>query len=102
VERHCWPGDGTESVILFSNPASRADRVNMTVRASFDEGETWSAGRVLHAGPSAYSDLAVLTAGDIACLYEAGSTHPYESIVFARFPLTSLKQQEHTGDTSAD
>jgi len=60
------------------------------VRASYDEGQTWTASRVLYAGPSAYSDLAVLTNGEIACLYEAGQTHPYESIVFAGFPLQSL------------
>ena len=62
----------------------------MTVRASFDEGRSWTAQRVLHTGPSHYSDLAVLPDGEIACLYEAGLTRPYESIVFARFPLTSL------------
>jgi len=45
---------------------------------------------VLHAGPSAYSDLAVLPNGEIACFYEAGETNPYESIVFVRFPLSSL------------
>ncbi len=77
-------------VILFSNPASRNGRVKMTVRASFDEGQTWTHSRVLHTGPSAYSDLAVLANGEIACLYEAGDQHPYESITFARFPLESL------------
>jgi sialidase-1 len=81
-------------VILFSNPASRDRRVNMTVRASFDEGQTWTASRVLHAGPSAYSDLAVLADGEIGCLYEAGQAHPYESIVFAGFPLLSLDGPE--------
>ena len=63
----------------------------MTVRASFDEGQSWAASRVLYAGPSAYSDLAVLSDGEIACLYEAGEAHPYESIVFARFPFSSLE-----------
>jgi sialidase-1 len=49
---------------------------------------------VLHAGPSAYSDLAVLANGEIGCLYEAGRTHAYESIVFAGFPLLSLERPE--------
>ncbi len=90
IERHSWPGDGSSSVILFSNPASQEGRVNMTVRASFDEGQTWGAARVLYAGPSAYSDLATLAGDAFACLYEAGQTQPYESIVFARVPLQSL------------
>ena len=72
IERYRWPTTGQRGVILFSNPASQTGRVNMTLRASFDEGQTWTAWRVLHAGPSAYSDLAVLPGGDIAVLYEAG------------------------------
>lgn len=90
VERFARPSETGGSAILFSNPASADGRVNMTVRASFDEGHTWSASRVLHAGPSAYSDLAVLADGRIACLYEAGHSQPYEWIVFAGFPLESL------------
>lgn len=83
IERYRWPTAETASVILFSNPASESGRVNMTLRASLDEGQTWPASRVLHSGPSAYSDLAVLANGAIACLYEAGQSHPYESIVLA-------------------
>ena len=98
IERYRWPGErsgeGSKGAILFSNPASREGRVNMTVRASFDEGQTWAASRVLHAGPSAYSDLAVLAQGDVGCLYEAGHDHPYESIVFAAFPLDLLARPE--------
>jgi len=90
IERFSWPGAESQSVILFSNPASQSGRVNLTVRASFDEGQTWPASRVLHAGPSAYSDLAVLADGQAACLYEAGQNSAYESIVFAVFPLPSL------------
>lgn len=69
--------------LYFSNPAHKDKRVNMSVRASFDEGGTWPVNKVLHEGPSAYSDLAVLKNGNIACFYEAGDEHPYESIVFA-------------------
>jgi sialidase-1 len=92
--RASWGADGNRSTLLFSNPASREGRVNMTVRASFDEGQTWPVSRVLHSGPSAYSDLASLTSEQAACLYEAGQSHPYESIFFARFPLASLIGQD--------
>jgi hypothetical protein len=84
IARHRWPGEGDSGMLVFSNPASAEKRVNMTVRASFDDGQTWPASRVLHEGPSAYSSLAILPNGDIGCLYEAGRKHPYESIVFAR------------------
>jgi sialidase-1 len=87
IERFCWPGISNQSVILFSNPASERERVNMTLRASFDEGRTWPFEKVLHAGPSAYSALAVLANGQAACLYEAGEKNPYQSIVFAALDL---------------
>ena len=93
IERFSWSGPTNRSVILFSNPASHRGRVNMTVRASFDEGRTWPASRVLHAGPSAYSDLAVLASGEIACLYEGGQSNPCETIVFANFPPSTLREE---------
>jgi sialidase-1 len=86
IRRYSWPGDGRKSVLLFSNPAS-AKRNKMTVRASFDEGQTWPASRLLDPRPSAYSCLATLPDGTIAVLYEAGDKRTYESIVFARFDL---------------
>ena len=38
---------------------------------SRDDGRTWPVLRELDAGPSAYSDLAVLADGTVLCLYEA-------------------------------
>jgi sialidase-1 len=92
--RASWEGNGQPSLLLFSNPASKDGRVNMTVRLSLDEGQTWAASRVLHAGPSAYSALAVMSNGEVGCLYEAGKDHPYETIVFARFPFSALEKQQ--------
>ena len=94
IRRYSWPGNGTKSIILFSNPADERRRVAMTVRASFDEGTTWPASGVLHEGPSAYSDLAVLPDGRIACLYEGGESQYREWIEFARFPLEWLTEGE--------
>jgi sialidase-1 len=79
--------------ILFSNPASTR-RELMTVRISYDEGESWTAGRALYDGPSAYSDLAVLPDGTVACLYERGFSNPYETICFARFSIGWLTYGE--------
>jgi sialidase-1 len=72
--------------IVFSNPADTTARVRMTVRVSHDDGKTWPEAHVLHEGPSAYSDLAELADGSVACLYEAGEHSPYASIVFAALP----------------
>jgi sialidase-1 len=89
IRRFSWPDAGARSVILFSNPAS-PKREALTLRASFDEGETWPVARLLDPRPSAYSCLAVLANGHIGILYEAGDKHPYEQLVFARFPVDWL------------
>ncbi len=75
--------------LLFSNPASHK-RDHMTIRLSEDEGATWPVSRLLYAGPSAYSSLAVLRNGEIACLYERGAVKPNDTITFARFGLDWL------------
>jgi len=90
IRRYSWPEQGG-NIIVFSNPASEDSRVNMTVRLSYDEGETWPIARVVHPGPSAYSCLAVLANGEIACLYEAGRDGFRESIVVAILTLDWIK-----------
>jgi len=83
-----YPGAGDR--LLFSNPASRDDRCNMTVRLSQNARGSWTHDKVLHPGPAAYSSLSVLADGTVACLYERGEEHPYETITLARFDLEWL------------
>ena len=85
------PGDGDR--LLFSNPAS-SKRERMTVRLSLDGGKSWAKSRLLFAGPSAYSCLAVLPDGTIACLYERGDKSPYDNITLARFSLKWLMESQ--------
>ncbi|MFN7943784.1 MAG: sialidase family protein [Blastocatellia bacterium] len=77
--------------ILFSNPADAKQRMRLTVRASFDQAQTWQISRVVHEGPAAYSTMAVLPDGTIGLLYERGDKSPYEKITFARFNPEWLK-----------
>jgi sialidase-1 len=70
--------------LLFANPASQ-ERMNMTVRLSYDGGRTWPVAKQLHAGPAAYSCLTVLPDMTAGCLYERGEKNRYEKITFARF-----------------
>ncbi len=83
-------GGDARNRLLFSNPAHRKQRVNMTVRMSHDTGKTWPVSRVIHPGPSAYSCLTVLQDGSIGLLYENGKDSPYERISFVRFDLQWL------------
>ena len=75
--------------ILFSNPASES-RQRMTIRISYDECQTWNSGKVLHAGPAAYSDLCIDSDMNICCLYERGENSAYETLSFAKFDVAWL------------
>ena len=97
IRRYSLAKDAGRNRILFSNPASTSKREKMTVRLSYDEGKTWPAGKLLHAGPAAYSCLAVRADGTILCLYERGEKHPYEKITLARFSLEWLSDGEDAG-----
>lgn len=77
---------GPNGGLLFANPASQL-RECLTVRHSGDGGGSWSTLCVLHAGPAAYSSLALLPDSRAACLYECGDGHPYETITFAAFRI---------------
>jgi sialidase-1 len=96
---------GGTKALLFSQPAPQDDadgkpatgnsreRKNLTIRLSRDEGETWAVHKTLEAGPSAYSDLAVLDDGTILCFYERGEANgktPYAHLTVARFNLAWL------------
>ena len=80
-------GRHPDGPLLFSNPASANRRVALTVRASTDDGKTWSEGRLLDPRPCAYSCLTVLRDGSVGVLYECGDASPVETLTFARFPL---------------
>ncbi len=82
-------GDAT-NLVLFSNPATTSTRTRMTVRRSRDETATWDAGLLLHAGPSAYSDLVKLRDGRVGLLFEKGVSSAYETITFTRIALADF------------
>jgi sialidase-1 len=81
------PLDGGRSRLVFANAASATRRENGTARLSYDEGRTWPVSRTVHAGPFAYSCLAVLADGTLGLLYERDG---YKTITFARFDLAWL------------
>lgn len=85
-----------KKIVLHCNPASKTRRVDMTVRASFDDGATWSSEKLLYEGPSAYSSMAVTPDGTIVATMETGKYHPYEQIRFKAFSLDWLTDGKET------
>lgn len=92
--RHAWPTESRPGLLLFSNPADPKKRIKLTVKASNDDGKSWSDGLLLHAGPSAYSCLTTLPDGNVGCLYERGEKNAYETITLARIPSEKLTSGE--------
>jgi len=92
--------------LLFANPVSGAiaagsvesdprGRFNMTVRLSYDEGQTWPVAKEILEGPGAYSSMTVLPDGSIAIAFETGEIYGsyadhYGKLVFARFNVEWL------------
>ncbi|MEQ9459969.1 MAG: exo-alpha-sialidase [Phycisphaeraceae bacterium] len=75
---------GPENRILFSNPASESTRKKMTIKSSLDETASWDDGKLLHRGPSGYSDLVRTPTGG-GLLYEKGDGVYFEQISYAAF-----------------
>ena len=77
------PSKEGKAVLLFANPNSQAQpkairkwggrpRENVTLRLSYDGGQTWPVAKVLEPGRSAYTSLACGPDGTLYCLYERG------------------------------
>jgi len=79
---------------LFLNPAVPVGRNHLTLKASFDECKNWSNGKLIYAGPAAYSCLTKLPDGKIGMFFEAGKKSAYEKLVFIAFDNDQLFQPE--------
>jgi sialidase-1 len=96
--------------ILFANPhnlqradgkaetGKSRDRKNLSLKLSYDEGQTWPIDKSLEPGYSAYSDLSLLPDGTMLCFYERGRKSDaaqkkptsYAGLTIARFNLEWL------------
>jgi sialidase-1 len=98
---------GEKTRIAFANPhnmerddgkaviGKSRDRKNLSIKLSYDEGQTWPVNKTLEPSWSGYSDLAVLRDGTILCFYERGSSDDKSStkttrLTAARFNLDWL------------
>ena len=73
--------------LLFSNATAKNDRINLTLRISYDEGETWSEGKTIYLESAAYSSMSILEDGTIGIFFEKDN---YQENVFARLTLEWL------------
>ena len=73
--------------LLFSNAKMKDNRINMTVRISYDEGKSWTNGKTIYNEGSAYSSMSILANGDIGLFFEKDN---YQENVFVRLTLEWL------------
>ncbi len=65
--------------ILFSHPNSKISRINLHVKMSYDEGETWAVTKLINMGSSSYSDMVIEEDMGIGVLYETNGDISYAS-----------------------
>jgi sialidase-1 len=108
--RYSLAKDGGKNRILFCNPdnltradgkeeaGKNRDRKNVSVKLSYDEGQTWPVARSLEPGPSMYSDIAVTKSGTVLCFYGRGTKPGFagEFLTLARFNLEWLTNGKDT------
>ncbi|QOV88855.1 sialidase family protein [Humisphaera borealis] len=89
VLRAASPVAGEKDWILYSGPDSQQRRAIGTVRASLDDGQTWTRRKVVVPGGFGYSCLVPLREGGIGLIYEGDG---YKTIRFTMFTLADLNQ----------
>jgi len=77
----------TKNRLLFSNANSTEGRKNLTIKISYDEGNTWTKGKTIYIGSAAYSSLTVLKNGNIGVFFEKDN---YKKNVFVEVSLDWL------------
>lgn len=83
------PGRPEKKILLFSNPDSDTQRINIKLKLSFDEGRSWPTGYqvLLDAGRSAgYSCLTQIDDNTVGILYESSQAN----LVFQKINLREI------------
>jgi len=90
IIRHDFVQNGQKkSVLLFSNPDSRTTRKNITIKVSYDDGETWSADKKIlldERKSRGYSCLTSIDNDTIGILYESSQA----DMVFQTIKINEL------------
>ncbi|XP_053703487.1 sialidase-4-like isoform X1 [Synchiropus splendidus] len=93
-----FPSDGTtetQTWLLFMHPTHKCKRLDMGVylnRSPLNP-SGWDKPKIIHRGPSGYSDLAYCRdTNRFSCLMECGTRSELEHIAFASFTLSEVKK----------
>ncbi len=120
IIRYSTEADGGRNRILFSNPHNlfdskgvsaegkstmqgRGARRNLSIKLSYDEGQSWAFHKALEVESGMYSDLAVTKSGTILCFYgrrqgKSGTSYSGDRLTVARFNLAWLTEGGDLGE----
>ena len=87
------PDGSKKSVLLFSNPNSKGVRENLTIKASFDNGETWPESHWILLNEernSAYSCLTSIDERTIGIFYEVYDGKIRSDLILQKIPLSDI------------
>jgi sialidase-1 len=87
IYRLTTTNDSNASRLIHANAANASSRVNMTLRISYDEGQTWPVSNQVYAAGSAYSSVTKLANGDIGLIFEKD---PYGNLDYARRSVAEI------------
>nr|XP_020454414.1 sialidase-3 isoform X2 [Monopterus albus] len=85
----------TQTWLLFMHPTNKSSRRDMGVYLNRSplHSSGWDKLRIIHSGPSGYSDLAYIEDKDqFSCLIECGKGRELEQIAFMSFTLNDVRQ----------
>lgn len=90
IHKHSWSEEGEQkSVLLFVNPASTSKRNNITLKVSYDDGDTWPLDKHIlldeHSGRG-YSCITTVNESTIGILYESSQA----DLVFQTISLKEI------------
>ncbi|WP_425400017.1 exo-alpha-sialidase [Aeoliella sp.] len=86
----------SENILIHSGPGQADSRNDMTISVSYNESESWGKRTLIHAGPSAYSDLVKIDSDHFGVLWEAGDSL-YEEILFGYMSIDDLDPTAFNG-----
>ena len=94
LHKHVYHENGERrSILLFSNPNSKYQRIHQTIKVSFDDGKTWPKENwvLLDEGRGAgYSCITSIDEKTIGIIYEGSQAH----MTFQKIPLDRLLEKK--------
>lgn len=88
IGANVWVGKENKKVLFFSNPADKYRRINMTIKASLDEGMTWPEQYhlLIHAPEGfGYSCLTMVDEQHVGIVYEGN-----RNLIFQKIPVSDI------------